>query len=146
MRKSQELHACLPHGISPRHASRGFDAGSRIGQIEAQIDLLVDAQGSNRLNRDPEVAQVADDATVALIQIDVSEALNLVAIVTTAPDWCEADGLCISGRRHAKIHGEILAKAVEASQYRRWFNLRPSGGGTLFLRIDLALVGPVPCD
>ena len=43
-------------------------------------------QGSNRLNRQARVAQVADDAAVALIQTDVGQALNLVAIVTATPD------------------------------------------------------------
>ncbi len=122
--------------------------------------MLVEIQGRNRLNGKTGVAQVADDAAVALIQIDVGQALNLVAVVTTTAERCEGGCVCLRGRRHAKFHGEILAKGTEASQYRRWFSAtwfsaswfrtswfnQRSGGGTLFLRIDLALVGTVPCD
>jgi hypothetical protein len=46
--------------------------------------------------------------------------LNLVAIVTPPAERCKTT--CIRHVRHAKIHGEILAKGAEASQYRRWFN------------------------
>jgi hypothetical protein len=46
--------------------------------------------------------------------------LNLVAIVT--PPTERRKPACIRHVRHAKIHGEILAKGAEASQYRRWFN------------------------
>jgi len=38
------------------------------------------------LNRKSRVAQIADDAAVALIQIDVCQALNLMAIVTSSPE------------------------------------------------------------
>ena len=106
LRKSQEFHACLSHGINPRHASRGFDADSWVREIEAQKNLLVYQKRSDRLNRNSGVAQIADDAAVALIQIDVSQALNLVAIVTSSPDRCEtasALGDCATRKSMAKF-------------------------------------------
>ena len=120
LRKSQKFHAGLSHGVNPRYSSRGFDAHSRVCELEAQKDLLMYEERSSRLNRNARVAQIANDAAVSLVQIDVSQALNLVAIVTPPAERCKTT--CIRHVRHAKIHGEILAKGAEASQYRRWFN------------------------
>jgi len=86
MRKSKEFHACLPHGINPCNASRGFDGHSRAGELKAQRNMLVYGERSDRLNRKSRVAQIADDAAIALIQIDVCQALNLMAIVTSSPE------------------------------------------------------------
>jgi hypothetical protein len=80
----------LPHGIDPRHTSGGFDAESRVRKIEAQKNLLINLHRSNRVNGNSGVTQITDDAAVALIQIDVGQALNLVAIVAAAPDRCKA--------------------------------------------------------
>jgi hypothetical protein len=43
----------------------------RIGQIEAQKNLLVYVQRSHGLNGQTRVTQIADNAAVGLIQIDI---------------------------------------------------------------------------
>ena len=68
------------------------------------------------MNGNTRVTQIADYAAVALVQIDVGQALNLVAIATTAPDRGAAGRVGLRERRHARIHGKILAKGAEASQ------------------------------
>ena len=89
--KKHKLDPSLPHGIGPGHPARGFDARPRIGQIEAQKNLLVYVQRSYGLNGQTRVTQIADDAAVALIQIDISQALNLVAVVTSPAERREGD-------------------------------------------------------
>jgi hypothetical protein len=83
-----KLYACLPHGISPGHSARAFYR-TWVAQFEAQEYLLVGAQRSNRLNSDARVAQIVDDAAIRLIQIQVGQSLNLVAVVTASPPGSE---------------------------------------------------------
>ncbi len=93
------MPAC-PDRVSPRHASRAFDSHSRVGQIEAQENLLVSAQRSHRLNGDAGVAQIANDAAIRLIQIEVGQSLNLVTVVTASPPGSETSrGRVRSGSR-----------------------------------------------
>ena len=92
--KKQKFDPCLPHGIGPSHAPRGFDPDPRISQIEAQKNLLVYVKRSHGLNGQTGVTQIADDAAVGLIQIDIGQALNLVAIVTSSAEGCEAACVC----------------------------------------------------
>ena len=49
--------------------------------IGANRDEMID-----RLKLESLVAQIADVAAIALIQIDVCQALNLMAIVTSSPE------------------------------------------------------------
>src|SRR5271166_5063361 len=51
LRKRQKFHACLSRRIDPGHPSRGFDANTRVSQLETQKNLLVREQRSDRLNR-----------------------------------------------------------------------------------------------
>ena len=95
LRKGQKLDAGLPHGISPGHAPRGFETAPRVSEIEAEKDLLVHVQRSDRLNRHAGITQIADDAAVGLIQIDVGQALNLVAVVMSSSERCQTDWVCV---------------------------------------------------
>ena len=89
LRKSEKLYACLPHRVSPGHSARAFYPHLGVAQFEAQEYLLVSAQRSHRLNSDARVAQIADDAAIRLIQIQVGQSLNLVAVVTASPPGSE---------------------------------------------------------
>ena len=69
------------------HATRPVASTRTRGLVSSKRkSLLVYQEGGDGLNRDARVAQVADDAAVALIQIDIRQTLNLMAIVTTTPE------------------------------------------------------------
>jgi len=93
--QQHKLDPGLTHGIGPGHAPGGFDASPRIGQVEAHKNLLVYVERGHGLNGQTGVTQIADDATVGLIQIDISQALNLVTVVTSPAQRRERD--CFPG-------------------------------------------------
>ena len=136
----------------PSTRTRGFARSKRRNTCWST------AQRSYRLNRNAGVAEIANDATVRLIKIEVGQTLNLMAVMTALPARGAEPSTSVrsSGAGCHKSMAQILAKGAKASQYRRWFRGGKLAGfklqranavlrsGTFFLWIKLVLVRAVP--
>src|SRR5713226_979273 len=63
----------------------GFYGEVRAQQFEAQVNLLIHTQGSHCLDGGAGLAEIADDASVGMVQIDVRQAMKFLAIVAALP-------------------------------------------------------------
>src|SRR5438552_11987915 len=79
--KSSKFEPCLSAGICPGNASRRFHANSRAHQLESKLHLLIDLQRSNGLNSNSAFGEVANNAAITLTDIDVRQAVDLMAMM-----------------------------------------------------------------
>src|ERR1700733_4918457 len=80
-RQLQETDAALSRRSGPADQPGGFNAQPRKSQLKPQADALFLAQGRNRLHRHTVIVEVADNAAVGLIQSDVSQRTQFMAIM-----------------------------------------------------------------
>jgi len=67
------LYARLSTLIRPCDSARGFDVQPRTLQLESQLNLLIQTQRSNGLNGYAGFAQIANNAAIAMVQIDIGQ-------------------------------------------------------------------------
>jgi len=75
----RELHTCLSRGVCPSHLAHGFDAGSGAEQLKSQVNLLMLSKPSDGLHGYAILAQVTDNTSIALIEVDVYQRVNLLS-------------------------------------------------------------------
>ncbi len=76
-----EADTALSRGTGPSDLPVGFHAQARKPQFKAQADALLLAQRTDSLHGDTFVVEVADDATVGLVQSDVGQGAQFMPVV-----------------------------------------------------------------
>src|SRR5205823_1608850 len=95
--KRSKFDTCLSAGICPGDASHRFHANSRAHQLESKLHLLIDLQGSNGLNSNSAFGEVANNAAIALADIDVRQAVDLMAMMLPFAAQRNGSRCCVGG-------------------------------------------------
>ena len=101
--KIEKLHAGLSKTVCPANPAQSFDVNAGRHQLKTNMNLLVETQGSNRLQCDSSFAKIPDNAPIGMIQIHVCQPVNPTAVAAwfsrCSFELASLDGLSQIGQR-----------------------------------------------